>query len=220
MAINAATAVADTATGAAAMKKATGMNKDDFLKLFITQMQNQDPLNPMDGTQFIGQLAQLTQVEQAYNTNTNLQSLISAQNSNNTLSAVSFLGTTATAKGSEFQFATGTQPELFFNLASKADTVQVDITDAAGSIVRTISVGAGNAGINSTVWDGLGNSGQILQSGTYGFNVRAAANGSEITTVPLVRGKVDGVSMEGDTPLISINGLYVPMTEIISVKGA
>lgn len=55
----------DTTAAAAAMKKSTGMNKDDFLKLFVTQLQHQDPLNPADSSEFIGQLAQLTQVEQA-----------------------------------------------------------------------------------------------------------------------------------------------------------
>ncbi|WP_298272619.1 flagellar hook capping FlgD N-terminal domain-containing protein, partial [Geobacter sp.] len=59
----------DTTAAAAAMKQSTGLNKDDFLKLFITQLQNQDPLQPQDSSQFIAQLAQLTQVEQAYNTN-------------------------------------------------------------------------------------------------------------------------------------------------------
>ncbi len=219
MAINAASAAIDSASGAAAMKKATGMNKDDFLKLFIAQMQNQDPLNPMDGTQFIGQLAQLTQVEQAYNTNTNLQSLISAQNSGNSLSAVSFLGTTATAKGAQIQLASGSNPSIYFNLSSKADTVAVDITDSNGNIVRTLSVGEGNQGLNRTVWDGTGSAGQFLQPGLFGFNVRASANGSEVNSVPLVQGKVDGVALDGATPEISIGGISIPITQIISVKG-
>jgi flagellar basal-body rod modification protein FlgD len=220
MAITATTAAVDTAAGAAAMKKATGMNKDDFLKLFIAQLQHQDPLNPMDGTEFIGQLAQLTQVEQAYNTNTNLQSLITAQNSNNTLSAVSFLGTTATAKGSEVELAAGRTPEILFKLSSKAADVSVDITDTAGNVVRTLSVGAGTQGLNSTTWDGLGNAGQPLSTGVYGFNVRAVTNGTKIDSVPLVKGKVDGVSLDGTTPVISMGGISVPITDIISVKGA
>ncbi|GAM09692.1 basal-body rod modification protein FlgD [Geobacter sp. OR-1] len=156
MAINATTAATDSASGAAAMKKATGMNKDDFLKLFITQMQNQDPLNPMDSTQFLGQLAQLTQVEQAYNTNSNLQSLINAQNSSNNLGAVSFLGTTILAQGDQISLTAGQQPTIAYNLPAGAKTVLVEVTDAAGKLVKTFAKGESAAGDGSLVWDGKG----------------------------------------------------------------
>ena len=95
------------ADGAAAMKKATGMNKDDFLKLFVTQLQNQDPMKPQDSNQFIAQLAQLSQVEQSYNTNTNLQSLLTAQNNATVVSAVSFIGKDVLAAGSQVSLTAG-----------------------------------------------------------------------------------------------------------------
>ena len=83
---------ATTNSASATMKQSIGMNKDDFLSLFVTQLKNQDPLNPMDGTEFIGQLAQLTQVEQAYNTNSNLGKLIGMMNDSSALSSVSYIG--------------------------------------------------------------------------------------------------------------------------------
>jgi flagellar basal-body rod modification protein FlgD len=212
-------ATLDSASGAAAMKKATGMNKDDFLKLFVTQMQNQDPLNPMDSTQFIGQLAQLTQVEQAYNTNTNLQSLLTAQSSNATLGAVSFLGTQVTAKGSQISLVDGQQSPVAFALPSQADSVVIEIRNAQGTVVRTINRGQSPQGTTSLAWDGLNSSGQRLPAGIYTLGVTATAAGQQFLGTPLVQGKVDGISLEGTEPLLSVGGSAIPLSSVISVKG-
>ena len=219
--INSVTAVTDSASGAAAMKKATGMNSDDFLKLFIAQIQNQDPLNPMDGTQFVAQLAQLTQVEQAYNTNTNLQSLITAQNNSSNLAAVSFLGTTVTASGNQVSLANGSQPAIGFSLSGQAQQVKVQIANSDGSLVRTLTTGQTPAGNNSITWDGLSDAGQALPAGLYTVAVTAIdAKGNQSTATPLVQGKVDGVSLDGTTPTLSVGGIPIPLSNVISVKGA
>lgn len=221
MAVNSVAAVTDAASGAAAMKKATGMNKDDFLKLFIAQMQNQDPLNPMDGTEFIGQLAQLTQVEQAYNANTNLESLISAQNSSNSLNAVSFLGTSILAQGNQVALADGVQPTLSYNLSAAAKGVTVQIADSAGQVVRTINSGVAAQGNHSLVWDGKGGNGQALAAGLYSVSVTATDNaGAQFSGTPLVQGKVDGVSLDSTTPMLSVGGVNVPLSNVLKVKGA
>jgi len=219
--VNATTTATDASSGAAAMKKATGMNKDDFLKLFIAQMQNQDPLNPMDGTQFVSQLAQLTQVEQAYNTNSNLENLINAQGNSTSVAAVSFLGNTVTAKGSQVNLTDGGQPTLSFTLASSAQKVSAEIRDANGALVRTLTGGKCQEGLNSITWDGKSNTGQALPAGAYTFAVKATnATGQDVTATTLVQGKVDGVSLEGTVPVLSLGGIDVPLDDIISVKGA
>ena len=219
--INSSTGVTDASSGAAAMKKATGLNKDDFLKLYIAQMQNQDPLNPMDGTQFVAQLAQLSQVEQAYNTNSNLKSLIDAQNSSNNLAAVSFLGNIVTAKGAQVSLNSGSQPMISFALAGQADKVQVGISNADGTLVRTLSAGQTPAGNSSLKWDGLSNQGQPLPPGLYSIAVTATdARGQQSSGTPLLQGKVDGISLDGNVPLLSIGGVSIPLKDVISVKGA
>lgn len=219
--VNPVSAVTDSASGAEAMKKATGLNKDDFLKLFISQMQNQDPLNPMDGTQFISQLAQLTQVEQAYNTNSNLQNLINAQNGSNNLASVGFLGNTVVAAGSKISHLYGGQSTMGINLPANAQTVKVDIVDSLGNTVRSMDLGQTQQGITTFSWDGLGTSGQSLPSGKYSFTVKAAtADGTEIPATTLVQGKVDGVSLDGTSPVLSVGGMDIPLSDVISVKGA
>ncbi|KAF0219414.1 MAG: flagellar basal-body rod modification protein [Geobacteraceae bacterium] len=214
------TSTTDSSSGAAAMKKATGMNKDDFLKLFVTQLQNQDPLNPQDGTQFLGQLAQLTQVEQAYNTNSNLQNMISAQNNASTLSAVSFIGKEVTATGSQVVLTAGGQPALNFRLTDAAQQITVDIKDASGKTVRTLTRGSTAAGDSSITWDGKDGNNQSLPAGAYSFSVTGKNSaGDGIQATSLVQGKVDGLKLDGSTPVLTINGLDVPLTSVLSVKG-
>ncbi|WP_136524421.1 flagellar hook assembly protein FlgD [Geomonas ferrireducens] len=213
-----ATSAASTSQAAAAMKQATGMNKDDFLKLFVTQLQNQDPLNPQDGTQFISQLAQLTQVEQAYNTNTNLQSLLSQGNNAGTLAAVSLIGKEVEAPGSQVELSSGSASAVNYNLARSATTVTVSILDANGKVVKTIDGGAQGIGNNSVSWDGTDNSGATLTPGAYSFSVSAKdATGNTVTSTGLVRGKVNGVDMSGTTPILSVGSLKLNLTDVTSV---
>ncbi|MBU5611572.1 flagellar hook assembly protein FlgD [Geomonas azotofigens] len=216
-----ATSAATTASAAAAMKKSTGMNKDDFLKLFVTQLQNQDPLNPQDGTQFISQLAQLTQVEQAYNTNTNLQNLLGQGSNAGTMAAVSLIGKQVEATGSQVELASGSSSTINYNLGRSAQTVTVSVLDANGKVVKTIDGGAQSSGSNTLAWDGTDNSGAQLTPGTYSFSVSAKdAAGTAVTATGIVRGKVSGVDMSGSTPVLSMGGLKINLTDVTSVNEA
>ncbi|WP_224983766.1 flagellar hook assembly protein FlgD [Geomonas agri] len=216
-----ATSAATTASAAAAMKQATGMNKDDFLKLFVTQLQNQDPLNPQDGTQFISQLAQLTQVEQAYNTNTNLQNMLNQGSNAGTMAAVSLIGKQVEATGSQVELASGSSSAINYNLGKSAQTVTVSVLDANGKVVKTINAGAQNSGSNTLAWDGTDNSGAQLTPGAYSFSVSAKdAAGTAVTATGIVRGKVNGVDMSGSTPVLSVGGLKINLTDVTSVSEA
>lgn len=213
-------AATDSATGAAAMKKATGMNKDDFLKMFVAQLQNQDPLNPQDGTEFLAQLSQLTQVEQAYNTNTNLQSLLAAQANMMVVSAVSFIGKEVTIEGSRISLAAGDQPVLNYTLPQPVDEVALQIRDAAGNVVRTLSGGASASGQFAMVWDGRDDNNQPVPVGTYKFSVTGAANGQSVAGTPLMKGVVDGVRLDGSSPVLTVSGSDVQLSSVLQVKGA
>lgn len=212
-------AAVSSAEGAAAMKKATGMNKDDFLKMFVAQLQNQDPLNPQDGTEFLAQLSQLTQVEQAYNTNTNLQNLLSAQSNMMTLSAVSFIGKEVTTEGSKFMLGSGDQPVLNYTLPQAMEQVSVQIKDATGTTVRSLTAGASASGQHAISWDGKDANGLPVQPGTYTFSVAGLANGQQVAGTPLVKGLVDGVRLDGASPVLTVAGSDVPLASVLQVKG-
>lgn len=202
------------------MKKTTGMNKDDFLKLFVTQLQNQDPLNPQDSTQFISQLAQLTQVEQAYNTNTNLTSLLNQGNNGTTLAAVSLIGKQIQATGSQVSLQAGSPSTINFNLAQAANQVTVTVKDSTGATVKSINAGSMAAGDGSISWDGTDGTGKALSSGAYSFSVSAMdAGGNSVATTPLVKGKVDAVDMTGAIPMLTIGNVELSLTNVITVNG-
>lgn len=218
--INSVSASNDSTAAAAAMKKATGMNKDDFLRLFVTQLQNQDPMNPQDSSQFIAQLAQLTQVEQAYNTNSNLQDMLNQANNTTTLSAVSFIGKEVVAPGSQVDFQTGNPAVVNYRLSSAAQTVTFSIKDASGATVKTLTLGRTAAGDGSIAWDGTADNGRQLPAGTYSVAVTGGnIDGTTFAGTPLIKGKVDGVNMEGSSPSLTIGALQVPIASVLSVKG-
>ncbi|HBG04974.1 MAG: flagellar hook capping protein [Geobacteraceae bacterium GWC2_58_44] len=213
-------AAAGSSAAEAAMKQSTGMNKDDFLKLFVTQLQNQDPLNPQDGTQFIGQLAQLTQVEQAYNTNTNLQNMLNQASNSATLAAVSLIGKQVEAPGSQVNLQAGTPASINFSLAQAADQVTVSVQDGNGTVVKTLTAGAKGAGAGNVTWDGTDNAGAKLASGAYTFSISAmGASGNSVASTSLIKGKVDGVDMSGATPVLSIGSVKLSLTDVTSVSG-
>jgi flagellar basal-body rod modification protein FlgD len=208
-----------TASGAAAMKQATGLNQDDFLKMLVAQLQNQDPMNPQDSSAFVTQLAQITQVEQTYNINANLQSLLSSQNNAGNLSSVSFIGKQVTAQGSQVSLTSGSPSALGFILPSAAAQVSVQINDASGNTVRTLTQGATSAGASSMAWDGKDNSNNLLPSGTYSFAVSGIdANGQTIQGATMVQGLVTGVNLSGTTPVLTVNGQDVPLTSVVAVQ--
>lgn len=218
--VNAVTATTDTTAAAAAMKQSVGMNKDDFLKLFIAQLQNQDPLKPQDPEQMLGQLAQLTQVEQAYNTNSALQNLITAQNNSATMNSVAFIGKTVKANGNAVAFDGAAATSMQFNFATPASAATVAISDANGKVVRTAALGPLAAGDTTVSWDGRDSSGNLLPAGAYSFNVTGtAANGASITATTYTTGLIDGLTVVNGTPMLTIGAATVAFSDVISVKG-
>jgi len=213
----------DTAAAPSAqsyMKQTTGLNSNDFMTLFVTQLKNQDPTAPQDTSQMVAQMAQLTQVEQAYDTNTNLKSILSALNGASGMSAVSFIGKTVTAPGSRVNLSPGGAPQLGFTLATPATRVEVAIQNANGSVVKTLTMGNTAAGNGSVGWDGTGNDGRQLPAGVYTFSVTGTnADGGAFSGTPVIRGAVTGVDLSQGTPVLSVGGVGVPLASVQAVSG-
>ena len=215
-----ATSSTSTYSASAAMKQASGLNKDDFLLLFIKQLQNQDPLNPQDSSAFIAQLAQLTQVEQSYNANENLTKLLSAMEANQSLSAVSYLGKDVDALGSEVNYLAGTTPSLGIRLPQAASHVEISISDATGAIVRTINLGSTTAGDKTVSWNGLDGTGKQVPGGKYSWSVKGYnADGSSFDGTSLIHGSVDSVNFNNGTPVLTVGGIEIALTDVVKVKG-
>jgi len=216
--VSTVTASTDTTAAAAAMKKSVGMDKDDFMKLFVAELQYQDPLEPLDSSAMLDQLSQLSLVEQSYNSNTALNNLLTAQNNSISLTAVSFIGKDVKAYGNSASFDCTAPTALEFNLPLSASSTQVSIVNGSGQTVKTATLGSRSAGENSFSWDGRDNSGALVPAGAYTFTVTAkAADGSSLTATTYTTGRIDGVNLSGSTPQLAVGAVSVALGDVISM---
>jgi len=218
--VSSVTSTTNTSSASAQMQKDLGFTSQDFMKLFIAQLQNQDPLSPQDPSQMMTQLAQMSQVEQAYNTNTNLQNLLTAQNNTTSINSVSFIGKSVKANGSSVAFDGTSAATLQYNLSGASASSTVTITDSTGKTVRTATVAAQSAGDNSFTWDGRDSSGNLLPAGAYTFSVSStSSSGSAVTATTYTTGTVDGVAFVNGIPTLTIGAVSVALSDVINVKG-
>ena len=215
-------ATATTSTYAAdAMKQSIGMNKDDFLKLFMAQLQHQDPLSPQDPTEFLGQLAQLTQVEQSYNTAATLEKLLAAQDSSMAMTSVALIGKEVTALGIQAVFDGSNPATLSYQMPTSTSATTLRITNAAGQTVRQIDLGTVAAGNGRYQWDGKDGQGNLLPAGAYNFGISGldALGNTQIATT-YTTGKADGVRFDNGTAYVTIGAVSVPFADVTTVKEA
>lgn len=197
------------------------MGKDDFLNLLITQLQNQDPLNPTDHTEFTAQLAQFSSLEQLSNVNTNLEQLQNFQASTNNSQAVSLLGKEITTNGNYLQLAEGGSAGCDFSLSRDAADVVVTIYDSTDGFVKSFESQNLGAGQHTLMWDGTDKDGNPSEEGNYTFEILAAdANGEDISTQTFFTGTVDKVTFEDNTPFLISEGQKIALGDVIQVSSA
>jgi len=211
---------ADTTAAQSAASKTLAGNFNTFLTLLTTQLQNQDPLNPMDSNQFTQQLVEFSQVEQQINTNDNLKTLISLSQGRNTSDAIGYLGKAVTVSNGKGALVNGTANwNYVLDGAATAANTTLTVTDASGHVVYT---GAGDSapGMHSFTWDGKDNGGNQLPDGAYKLSVNAVgADGSSIQTAVATAGVVSEVDLSGSEPMLMIGPLSVRMSEVTAVAG-
>ena len=198
--------------------KLTG-DLQSFLTLLTTQLKHQDPLEPMDSTEFTAQLAQFASVEQSIQTNANLEKLIGLNTSNQALTAVGYLGNYVEAKGNTANLVDGVA-NFAYELPSNADAVAVTIRNEAG-IPVFVTPGEIKAGRHNFTWDGANGQGVLQPEGKYTITVNAVtADGGSIKVQTYTVGIADGADSSGDTVKIFINGVAVPLSDVVAVKKA
>ena len=200
------------------MKTKDVLGKDQFMTLLVAQLQNQDPLNPMDSTGFTAQLAQFSSLEQLQNINSNLGDLSTIQASLSNTQAVSFIGKTVISSGSEFEVTNGAPDGIHFNLKDDAAAVKVGIYDAAGNFVATIDKTQMTAGEQTVAWDGVNQSGSKVPDGKYRFEVIAIDAAKQAVGVDTyINGKVTGVNYKDGSVYLMANQIEIPLSSVISV---
>jgi flagellar basal-body rod modification protein FlgD len=215
---------ASSGTLSNATSSATGnsaMGETQFLQLLTAQLQNQDPLNPMDDTTFVAELAQFSSVEQLTSVNTNLQSLMVAQASSNDTSAASLIGTQVLYNSGSVALGATGGATLYANLGSAAASGTAVITNAAGQTVRTLQFGSEPSGAVQIPWDGTDDQGNALPPGTYTVTITANdSSGNPVTVTSQAEGLVTGVNFSAGYPQLLINGNEVQMSNVDQINQA
>ena len=188
-----------------------------FLKLLVTQLQHQDPLEPMDANEFTSQLVQFASVEQQIQANANLEELLRLQETSQIAGMVDYLGTTIEVLGNRFNLENGSA-EFNYALAGKAKETTITIKNADGEVVFTTS-GETETGKHNFVWDGKDNDGNDLEDGAYTVTVSAKdPDGELIAVAQSVTGRVTGAGADDGKVILMMGDVAVLLDDVISVK--
>jgi flagellar basal-body rod modification protein FlgD len=196
MTINSVTNTSTT-TAASASVAAAGQTDEAqtrFMKLLVAQMQNQDPMNPMDNAQMTSQIAQLQTVSGINQLNTTVQNLLANYQSVQQFQSTGMLGRQVLVGGDALTVAKG-QASVYFDLPQASDATQIVVKDTVGNVVRTLNVGVQEAGLQTIKWDGKNDAGTQVADGVYKFQVQAQRNGVPLEATSLSSGQVQSVSM-------------------------
>jgi flagellar basal-body rod modification protein FlgD len=200
---------------------ATVMGKDDFLTLLVAQLQNQDPLNPSDSTEFTAQLAQFSSLEQLQNINDTLAGFEVYQSTLNNIQSSNFIGKTVTASGDALSVTNGVADPISVELDKNCQTVYIQISDAHGEYVTDIEAGSLDAGMHSIAWDGTDQYGVTVGDGSYTFSVMAVdADGNSVSTTSYITGKVTGIDYQSGETILLIGDQKVSIASLIRVENA
>ncbi len=180
--------------------------QDRFMTLLVSQMKNQDPLNPMDNAQVTSQLAQLSTVSGINKLNSSLEAFIASSQTNQALQASSMIGRVVVTPGNSLSLQEGAGV-LAFELPSTADTVKVTIRDSSGNAVKELSVGRQTAGVIPLQWDGKDDAGNAVADGQYKFEVNASLGGKAVTATTLSYGEVLSVSSSSSGAQLNLSNL-------------
>ncbi len=202
----------DSALFKPAVRKEVG--KEAFLKLLVAQLENQDPLDPLENTEFVAQLAQFSSLEGIQNLQLEMGNVSDNIASLKNFSVSSLVGRVVTTEGDAFDYR-GEPVSLGYELEGSAEEVLLTVHDASGRTVRSISTQGGPAGSYQAVWDGRDSNGNLLGPGAYSFTVSALdGQGTPVKVVPYTSDIVTGVYYEDGKPYLSVGSNLVPIDKV------
>lgn len=208
------TANTSSSTGATSNAVPANMqiNETDFLKLISSQLQNQDPMQPTDPSQFLGQLEGLSEVS-------SLQSMQSAMSSNQLTTGASMIGQSVLAPGSTATLATGGEIAGAVNAPAGATSLTVSIADSKGNNVTSFQVTPAGSGMTGFAWDGTTSAGATSAAGQYTVSVNATVNGASQSVSPMVVTQVQSVTIDPSTQQLDLNtnGGTVPLSSVVTI---
>jgi flagellar basal-body rod modification protein FlgD len=211
-----------TSTTTTSSSSTSSLGQDAFLQLLVTQLEYQDPLDPMDDKDFVAELAQFSSLEQLTEINTGIDSLISLGQEQEMIGAVNFMGKTVDATGTALSLSNGSATGVTFTLPDDASTCIVNVLDSSGDIVRTVDLGVTAAGEVEFTWDGKDYDGNTCDDGEYQIAVTATdSDGNTLTVSSTMSGTVCGIEQVDGTYYLDIGGgRYVQFSDITNIESS
>ena len=219
MILSSTTSSSDLDPNSKAAADSAKLNEDlnRFLNLLITQLKHQDPLDPVDSTEFTSQLVQFASVEQQIKTNANIERMLTLQQASQVADMVNFIGTTVEAKGNEVPLENG-KAEFTYEFATNADNVTITIRDASGLTVYSQD-GETSSGKHTFIWDGKSAGGVQNSDGAYTVVVNALdVQGKVLDVDQTVLGRVTGAGAEDGIVTLFLGDIITSMEKVLSVK--
>ncbi len=194
------------------------LGKDAFLQLLVTQLKNQDPLSPMDNTQFISEMAQFTSLEQMTNLANSFSDFQSSFNTSSQVQAASLIGKSVSAQSNQLDVISGQPGTVSYDLSQKS-MVEVKFTDSDGNTIDTVNLGWQDSGSHDYTWSGLNSQGVQVPDGTYNYEITATQSDGTQTQLSGVKyGTVSGVKFESGTIYVTVNGVDYPLSDITQIS--
>jgi len=194
------------------------LDQETFLNLLITQLQNQDPLNPQDSQEFVAQLAQFSSLEQLMTLNEGMDTLYLATSSMTNASMTQLIGKEVVAYGDSFNYDGEGSVDLMYDAAGEASEATLNIMDEDGTVVASITLGGLAEGEGNYTWNGETTDGDVADEGLYTFEIEASdTDGDEVTVYSMVTGVIDTMNYDSGTPVPEIDGVEIELGEIIRV---
>lgn len=193
------------------------LGRDAFLTMLVAQLKNQDPLNPMEGTDFTAQLAQFSSLEQQFNMNDSLEAIVSALEGKTQQNLLDYIGKEVRGNSNTISVSNGTATTGYYTIDETAD-VAIAIYDKNGNLVKNIYAGQQDAGTHAISWDGTDLEGRTATTGSYTFEILALnVNGGYVEAKTTVEGKVTGVTYEKEIPYLQIGEHLLDPATVTSV---
>lgn len=212
------TGAAQQASNTANQRVSLAQDFTQFLTLLTTQLQNQDPMSPMDSTEFTNQLVQFSQVEQQINMNAKMDNLVALQLASISSVALGYVGMDISYIGNEASFDGETPVEINYALSDAAVTSKINIYNEAGDLVFS-SDAPKSSGTNKFVWDGKNTGGERLPEGTYTVKIDALDGKQKtIESTSVVSGRVKGIETQNGIVYVLVGDRAVPMSSIVNAK--
>jgi flagellar basal-body rod modification protein FlgD len=202
-----------TATGSSAL------GENSFLQLLTAQLQNQDPLDPTSDSDFVGELAQFSSVEQLTSANTTLQQLVVGQASTNQTADAALVGKSVLYDTNSVSITQGQPTNLYADFGAQATQVTATITNSAGQVVNTVALGPQAAGQATMQWTPVDSQGNALPSGTYTVQITATdGSGNPVTVTQEAESLVTGIAFQNSYPELVVSTGDIQLSDVNQIN--